>query len=48
MLKSDSRNLNKLCEIIRKNKDEKIISSKILKNALLENIALTIENLTKE
>lgn len=47
MLKSDSRNLKKLCDIIRKNKDEKNNNSKILKNALLENIAMTIENLTK-
>lgn len=46
MLKSDSRNLKKLCDIIRKDKKEKDNSSKILKNALLENIAITIENLT--
>ena len=47
MLKSDSRNLKKLCDIIRKNNSEKNVSSKILKSALLENIAQTIENLTK-
>ena len=47
MLKSDSRNLKKLSEIIRKNNFEKNVSSKILKSALLENIAQTIDNLTK-
>ena len=47
MLKSDSRNLKKLCDIIRKNNSEKNVSSKILKSALLENIAQTIENITK-
>ena len=46
MLKSDSRNLKKLCDIIRNDKEEKN-NTKILKNALLENIAITIEELVK-
>ena len=45
MLKSDSRNLKKLCEIIRN--DDFQNSSKILKKALLNNIADTIEDLLK-
>lgn len=44
MLTSDARNLKKLCTIIRKDKTD---NSKILKRALLENIALTIENILK-
>ena len=45
MLKSDSRNLKRLCEIIRN--DDFQNSSKILKKALLNNIADTIEDLLK-
>ncbi len=45
MLKSDSKNLKKLCTLIRKNKNDKKFNSRVLKNALLENIATAIENL---
>ena len=44
MLKSDSKNLSKLSEIIRKNKVSK---EKSIKYALLDNLALNIEKLLK-
>lgn len=46
MLKSDSRNLKKLSAIIRDNENDNS-GSKILKTALLKNIADSIDNLLK-
>lgn len=48
LLISDIRNLKKLSLIIRENRTSKNNSLKMLKNALLENIAIIIENLEKK